>query len=274
MHILVGTSGYSYKDWVGPVYPPATAPKDFLSVYSQKFSFTELNFTYYRQPDARTIERMVHLTGDRFRFAVKAHSSITHGRSGDIRASAQAFKEGISPLIESSKLAAVLIQFPFSFHYTPATRKRLAAVCSQFEGIPAAVEFRNSEWVRDSVNEGLRRRNIAFVNVDEPDLPGLIRPTAIATTHFAYVRFHGRNAQNWHTGDNVTRYDYGYSDDELARWLPRILRMAMNTQVVMIAFNNHSRGQAAQNAQRLQAMLEQAANRHEHSNTYWDARRL
>jgi uncharacterized protein YecE (DUF72 family) len=261
MRIDVGTSGYSYKDWVGPVYPPATAAKDFLKLYAERFLFTELNFSYYRQPDPHTIDRMAHVTGDRFRFAVKAHQSITHDLHSDLRASAQTFKAGISPLVESSKLAAVLLQFPYRFHYTPPARRRLAAVCAEFEGMPVAVEFRNAEWIRESVVEGLRRRRVALVNVDEPDLPNLIRPSATVTSHFAYVRFHGRNARNWHTGDNVSRYDYCYSDEELERWAARIQTMALDTQIVYVAFNNHSRGQAVQNANRLQQILRAAADR-------------
>jgi uncharacterized protein YecE (DUF72 family) len=255
-NILIGTSGYSYKDWVGPVYPPGTADKDFLKVYAGKFTFTELNFSYYRQPDPRTLDRLVHMTDDHFRFAVKAHQSLTHAITGDFRREAAAFKQGIAPVIEASKLAAILAQFPFSYHYNPQNRKHLQAVCDELSGLPLAVEFRNAEWIRDSVCEGLKKRSVALVNVDEPALAGLIKPASIVTSHIAYVRFHGRNEANWWSGDNASRYDYLYSDDELAEWVPRIRDMAAKAVTVIVAFNNHWRGQAVQNARKLRKMIE------------------
>ncbi|MFP4416934.1 MAG: DUF72 domain-containing protein [Chitinispirillaceae bacterium] len=254
--ILIGTSGYSYNDWVGPVYPVGTPVKDYLSVYSTLFPFTELNFTYYRQPNPHTIERMTHVVGDRFCFSVKAHQSLTHTKDADLHKEAAVFKQGISPLIEASQLAVVLFQFPFSFHYTPQSRRHLERVCGAFEGLPVVIEFRNGEWMRESVYAGLKKREVGLVNVDEPDLPGLIRPGSVVTADLGYVRFHGRNSKNWWSGDNVSRYDYLYSEDELAQWIPRIRKMMERCRVVMIAFNNHSKGQAVQNARMLKALID------------------
>jgi uncharacterized protein YecE (DUF72 family) len=252
--ILIGTSGYSYQDWVGPVYPPGTAAKDYLRLYAAEFAFAELNFSYYRQPDPRTIERMLHAVDQRFCFAVKAYKGLTHEVGNNFVAEAARFREGIAPLIEAGRLAAVLLQFPHSFHYSADSRKHLQRLCDEFGGVPAAVEFRDSAWQRDSVYAGLKARGIAYVNVDEPDLPGLPRPSAIVTAHFAYARFHGRNKTNWWTGDNASRYDYSYSDTELAEWLPRLNAMAAAATPVLVAFNNHWRGQAVGNARRLRQM--------------------
>jgi uncharacterized protein YecE (DUF72 family) len=76
--ILIGTSVYSYDDWVGPVYPPGSEKRDFLALYAREFPIVELNFSYYQQPSARTLERMVASTDAGFLFAVKAHRSMTH----------------------------------------------------------------------------------------------------------------------------------------------------------------------------------------------------
>jgi uncharacterized protein YecE (DUF72 family) len=252
-NLIIGTSGFSYSDWVGPVYPPGTPAKDFLRLYAREFPMTELNFSFYRQPDPRTMERMVHATPDAFSFAVKAYRGLTH-EAGDLAAEIKAFRAGIAPLHEAARLCAVLLQFPHSFHYTPPSRKRLDALCGMLEGYPLAAEFRNDEWDRDSVHNGLRKRNVALVNVDEPDLPGLIKPSAVVTAGHAYVRFHGRNAANWWSGDNVTRYDYLYNDRELEEWLPRIRALMEKAQKVLVAFNNHFRGQAVKNARRLREM--------------------
>ncbi|HUJ77228.1 MAG TPA: DUF72 domain-containing protein, partial [bacterium] len=220
--VLIGTSGYSYADWVGPVYPEGTRSQDFLSLYARDFPVVELNFSYYKQPSARTLERMVALTPPSFRFAIKAHRSITHEISESWDADVAAFKEGIQPLVGSGRLASVLAQFPHGFAYTPASRERLAKVCESFQGLSLAVEFRRREWQREQVLDGLRTRGVSLVSVDEPDLPGLLPPTEEATGPFGYIRFHGRNAATWWTGDNASRYDYLYSPQELTEWVDRI----------------------------------------------------
>lgn len=253
---MIGTSGYSYTDWVGPFYPEGTAQKDYLPYYAQEFAFTELNFTYYKQPEAHITKRIADVVNESFRFAVKAHQSLTHERT-DLSASAAEFKKGVAPLYESGKLGVILFQFPHNFHYMPAERIYLQKLIGEFEGYPCAIEFRSADWQKESVCDGLRTHHVASVNVDEPDLPGLMKPTNIVTSTLGYVRFHGRNSDNWWHGDNVSRYDYLYSDDELQQWVPRIATMATICSMVMVAFNNHARGQAVKNAKRLQELLKQ-----------------
>lgn len=256
MTVLIGTSGYSYKDWLGVVYPPDTAAKDYLVAYEKIFSFTELNFSYYRQPDPRTIEQMVHKTQDDFIFSIKAHRSITHEITDSYENDVKLFKEGVRPLIQAGKLGAILIQFPHSFHYTADSRKHLLAVCKSFENLPVAIEFRNDEWQKESVYNGMKDYNIAFVNVDEPDLEKLPKPSAIVTSHFAYIRFHGRNDANWWKGDNASRYDYLYNENELSEWIPKITKIAEKSTRVIIAFNNHWKGQAVTNAKAMKNLLQ------------------
>lgn len=45
MTILIGTSGFSYDDWVGPVYPADPPKTEWLRFYAQEFPTCELNFT-------------------------------------------------------------------------------------------------------------------------------------------------------------------------------------------------------------------------------------
>ena len=103
-------------------------------------------------------------------------------------------------MVDAGRLAAVLLQFPYSFAYTPESRSRLASLCGKLEGLPLAVEFRKSEWLKEQVFEGLRQRGVSLVSVDEPDLPKLLPPVTETTGRFGYVRFHGRNKQAWWTG--------------------------------------------------------------------------
>jgi uncharacterized protein YecE (DUF72 family) len=253
--VLIGTSGYSYEDWVGPFYPEGLNRREYLSFYAAEFPVVELNFSYYTQPEASTLERMIEKTPESFRFAIKAHQSLTHNIGEDLPRAIRRYRQGIQPLIESGRLAAVLLQFPYSFHYTPASRRHLQRLCQSFAELPKAVEFRGNEWLRDSVYRGLSDVRAAFVNVDEPRLPELPGPTEVVSSELAYLRFHGRNAANWWKGDNVSRYDYLYAAEELSEWLPMIERMLARAGMLLVIFNNHSRGQAIQNARELQGLL-------------------
>jgi uncharacterized protein YecE (DUF72 family) len=71
----------------------------------------------------------------------------------------------------------------------------------------------------------------------------------------AYIRFHGRNAANWWTGDNASRYDYLYSRQELGEWVDRVRAIFTKVQMLLIFFNNHWRGQAARNAKDMRDLL-------------------
>jgi uncharacterized protein YecE (DUF72 family) len=255
--VLIGTSGYSYDDWVGPVYPPGTSKQDFLSLYSREFPTVELNFSYYQQPSARMLERMVASTPEGFLFALKAHRSMTHEIGESWEKDIAAFREGVQPLVDSRRLAAVLLQFPYSFSYSQESRTRLAALCEKLAGLPLAVEFRKSDWLKEQVFEGLRQRGVSLVSVDEPDLPRLLRPTGEITGHFGYVRFHGRNAANWWTGNNASRYDYLYNQGELGEWVDRIREILSRVPVLLLFFNNHWRGSAAKNARDMRRLLEE-----------------
>lgn len=256
-NILIGTSGYSYSDWVGPFYPSGTKQADFLEYYAKEFPIAELNFTYYRMPEASITKRMAVVTPDNFLFSVKAHKSLTHEIAPEaLKTEMAAFINGIEPLEAAGKLGTVLLQFPYGFQYTDKNRRYLDSLCVDFGRIPLAVEFRNSKWQRESVYRGLRERGITIVDVDEPSLPGLAAPLDLVTSSMGYVRFHGRNKENWWKGDNVSRYDYLYNDKELLEWAPRILKMMEVAKVVLIVFNNHSKGQAVQNARRIREILD------------------
>ena len=255
--ILVGTSGYSYNDWIGPFYPEGTTRQDFLSLYAREFSVVELNFSYYQQPSPRTLERMVAATPLGFTFAVKAHRSMTHEIGESWEKDIDSFRSGVQPMMDAGRLAAVLLQFPYSFKYTPESRSRLAALCGKLEGLPLAVEFRTSEWLKEQVFDGLRQRGVSLVSVDEPDLPKLLRPTTETTGSLGYVRFHGRNKAAWWTGDNASRYNYLYNRDELEEWVQRIRQIIEGVPLLLLFFNNHWRGNAAQNAREMRLLLEE-----------------
>jgi uncharacterized protein YecE (DUF72 family) len=221
--ILIGTSGYSYEDWRGAFYPLRLAKTKMLEYYTQEFSFTEVNSTFYHIPAVRVMEALVKKTPEDFVFAMKAHGSLTHERDAEFTGHAAKFRTALKPLQEAGKLGAVLFQFPFSFPNIPGNRDYLARLRQLFPDVPAAVEFRHASWVKQATFDLLCSLDFAYTCVDEPRLRGLIGLVAVRTSDLAYVRFHGRNAAKWwRHGEAWERYDYLYSEGELEEWLPRI----------------------------------------------------
>lgn len=256
MVLFIGTSGFSYKDWYGVFYPPELPKDGMLAFYASVFPFVELNFTYYTLPVARNIEGMADKTPADFLFTVKAHKSQTHEQGPNWLDETARFIDGIAPLRDGGKLGAVLFQFPFSFHYTKGNRIYLDKVLNACRDLPKVVEFRNSEWQKDEVYSGLTTRNTGIVLTDSPAIEGLPSfEKAEATSSLGYLRFHGRNSSDWWTGDNVSRYDYLYSPEELQSWEDRILDLIKKVKLLFIAFNNHHKGQAVKNALQLTEML-------------------
>ena len=253
--LYIGTSGYSYTDWV-PSFYPETLPKNrYLEFYASEFNAVELNFTYYSMPSSQSLKRMALNTPSDFRFTVKANKSFTHERKGDIGETALHFIKALEPLIDDSKLGSLLFQFPYSFHYNIESRKYLDSLLNIFCRLPVAVEFRNSEWEKDSVFNTLKNRKVSLVSVDAPKLNRLPKPSSVVTSNIAYIRFHGRNIKNWWRGNNISRYNYLYSDQELDEWIPRVKHFADHAQVLFVFFNNHYKAQAVLNARTFKEKL-------------------
>ncbi len=251
--IKIGTSGFSYPDWVGPVYPPHLPAREHLAFYAAEFPTVEINMTYYRLPDRRTVEGWIRRTPDDFLFSVKAFQGLTHEREQPDFA---AFVAAVHPLVEAQRLACVLAQFPYSFHPDPANRAYLGRLRDGLADLPVVVEFRDAAWVRESTFELLRGLNLGFCSVDEPRLPGLMPPVAVATGPVAYVRFHGRNAARWYDHQEAwQRYDYAYSLDELREWVPRLRQLDRAAPLTLVYFNNHHNGQAVRSARDLGQLL-------------------
>jgi uncharacterized protein YecE (DUF72 family) len=207
-------------------------------------------------PSARTLERIISKAGTDFTFSIKAHRSMTHDFGDDVSAITKRYKEGIRPLVESGKLSAVLLQFPYSFHYTAKNRLYLARLCDGLAGLPLFIEFRNNEWQKQSVYNEMEHKGLNAVITDMPALPKLPSPDPVITGENAYIRFHGRNKDSWWEGNNVRRYDYLYAENELAEWLPKIKILSAQSRLLIIAFNNHYKGKAVRNARQLQGMLD------------------
>lgn len=247
--ILVGTSGFSYKDWKGVFYPEDMPADKYLGYYAGRFKTLELNFSYYRMPESGQSRQMLEKADGRIEFTIKASRQLTHEITGSsLSVFLPLFLKGISPFIEEDRLGAILLQFPQSFHYTIDNRVYLKSLIDAMSHLPVAVEFRQKEWLKDSVFKTLSDMRAAFVCVDEPLLPSLMPPLAINTSDTGYIRFHGRNNKAWYGTDSAARYDFLYSGQELKEWVPRILALADKTKKLFVFFNNHAKAQAVTNA--------------------------
>jgi uncharacterized protein YecE (DUF72 family) len=260
--LLVGTSGYSYTEWVeAGFYPPGTATAQMLGYYKRSFMITELNFTWYQMPKPQSIDRMIKTAGHGFLFAVKLTRTMTHEIDPDNwKSQVGRFRDGIAPLVQARQLAAVLIQLPPSFDRSQANRRYLASLLDALHGLPLALEFRHKAWAVDKVFHDLSTRKISLVAVDEPKLPGLFPPLdAVTNPDFFYIRFHGRNASGWRSGNMQKQFDYDYSDAELKEWIDlRINPMSRQAKTGIVFFNNHVRAQAPRNAQAMIRLLTDA----------------
>ncbi len=257
--VRIGTSGYSFRDWVGTVYPEGTRAADMLKIYARDFDVVEINFTYYRDPTPEIFERMLRKVDSGFEFVVKAPAGVTHERD-DAAAAVRPFMAALSPLREAGQLGGVLAQFPQSFHYDVAALeylKRLADALPLDE-IPVHVEFRHDGWTNEDVYAALRSMGFGFVNVDLPLLRALPRPSSVLTNDVGYVRLHGRNARQWHNPNaGGRRYDYVYTDEELDEWATRIDAMLPQARTVYAFTNNCHKGSSFVNALRLKQSFDQ-----------------
>ena len=262
MELLIGTSGWSYDDWVGNFYPERlrNAKNQWLEFYGSYLSTVEINSTFYRMPEEFIVNSWIKKTAefDKFEFSLKLPQLVTHEAivkdSGEKAAQiARSFeKKCINPLAENELLGAVLIQLSPYFRRTdPKTNadnlpklRRLFEVINTAEYNYAA-EFRHSSWLNTQRNDLepesldlLKEFNVANCQLDGPGFPRTRTDTA---TH-GYVRFHGRNRDIWFkgrkadkmsdeykaeaetsTGDGrMNRYDYLYTVEELQGWLGRL----------------------------------------------------
>lgn len=259
MAILIGTSGFSYDDWRGHFYPPDLAKREMLPFYAQHFPVVEVNSTYYAIPAPATMAQMCRRVPLGFRFVVKAHQEMTHS-GGELKPESFAvFRHALEPMVEGGMLGCVLAQFPWSFKPSTGNEEYLRAFRGHLPDLPLVVEFRNSEWLSDQTLALLNEEGLGFCCVDEPRLHGLMPRVAVATSPIGYVRFHGRNAQKWWKHEHSwERYNYLYSEEELAEWAGRIRRLAGLTDPLYVFFNNHYEGKAGQNARQLAHLLDLA----------------
>jgi uncharacterized protein YecE (DUF72 family) len=252
--ILIGTSGFSFDDWVGEAYPAHIKKHEMLPYYEKTFGFKtlEVNYTYYSMPTKKTMESFSMRTSRDFSFVVKAYKGMTHVRSADPKEQCSRFKDGVSPLGDSLK--ALLFQFPYTFLPDSKNIDYLKMLRQEFEDFESVIEFRNAKWSDDGYLDILKKLSLGYCIVDEPKLKGLLPFRPALTSDIGYFRFHGRN-KAWFNEPLNVRYDYLYSEKELSQFVDPILDIANKAKTTFAFFNNCHLGKAVKNAQMLKAML-------------------
>jgi uncharacterized protein YecE (DUF72 family) len=181
--IYAGTSGWSYATWKPSFYPAKLPSAKFLSYYATRLNTVEVNYTFRTFPKESTLAGWIAATPENFRFAVKAHQSITHSkRLRNANESVDRFAASIAPLQDAGKLGPVLFQLPPNFK-CDATRLEdfLAALPGN---IRAAFEFRHESWFCEQVFNLLRSANAALCIAESDD----IETPDVQTAGFSYFR--------------------------------------------------------------------------------------
>ena len=266
--IFIGTSGWSYPKgegtWKGFFYPSGKINE--LEYYSQFFNTVELNSSFYRPPDPGYVYNWARRVPKGFLFAVKLWQKFTHPKMYQAATGEEAvisrddvdrFNRSLETLVKSGKLGALLAQFPPSFKNDGHGQQILKAVINTFGEYPLAVELRHRSWSDDpGTAELLGDHNVAWVQIDEPKFSSSVAKDVPVTADMAYFRFHGRNAKDWWTGDNETRYRYLYSTEEIAGLTEKLKAAAEKTKMLFAFFNNHWQAYAPRNANDMKQALQ------------------
>ena len=183
---FVGTSGFAYKEWIGPFYPPGTKSAAMLGYYAGRFNSVEVNYTFRRSPTASMVEGWSAATSEGFVFALKANQGITHfARLKDTGERLARFLEAVAPL--GPRLGPVLFQCPPNLKYDPDVLDGFLADLAATGPHRYAMEFRHPSFDSDEVRNKLGSAGVAQCVADTEERPAKF----LWTGDFAYVRLRG-----------------------------------------------------------------------------------
>ena len=242
MPVLIGTSGWQYRDWRSTFYPDKLAQGGWLEHYARHFATVEVNNAFYRLPTAITFERWRARTPADFVIAVKASRYLTHIRRLREPADPVALLlSRMEPL--GVRLGPVLLQLPPSLHAEPA---RLDETLRCFpRGVRVAVELRHRSWFTDEVRALLERHGAALCLADRDSRP--VAPLW-RTADWAYLRLHsGRGADA-----------PGFGDTALRSWAQRLAELWGPEVDGFVYFNNDQRACAVRDAVRFATIARRA----------------
>ncbi len=263
-NLLVGTSSWSSTDWCGTFYPDRTEPGEMIRLYSAKLPTVEIDSTWYRMPDAKTVQAWKSKTPAGFVFSAKVPRVISHDKYLEgCEAEVNEFVSVMSGLGE--KLGPMILQFPYvAKGKDPQEYRTGADFVRRLKGfvglLPGGfqwgIEIRNSLWLQPRLLDVLRGRGISLVFIDyytmDP-LPELARRWDVFTAQFVYIRFLG-NRKEMDTAvrraleSGVRRRGFeSLLVDRTARmnaWIAPVKEILAKGLPVYVYFNNHYAGYA------------------------------
>jgi len=222
MDFVVGTSGYSYKEWKGPFYPEDLSAGEMLRYYGERLNGVEINNTFYRMPKVSVLEDWSSQVPESFRFSIKASRKITHHKR--LKPEAADETEYLVRTVRAlrDKLGVLLFQLP------PNLKKDLERLRGFLDtlpaDIPAAFEFRHDTWHDEEIFEVLRAHGAALCCADTDDDDG--DAPLVSTAGWGYLR--------------LRRPTYERSD--LERWAARIAEQPWERAFVFFKHEDEGAG--------------------------------
>jgi uncharacterized protein YecE (DUF72 family) len=273
----VGISGYYFDDWIGIFNPPklsarslATASEedkqnqDRLRFYERYFSFVEINNTFYAEPSLAHFLGIAERSKESMKFSVKVFKEISHTKTWDVATGRDLIKRhitAVSPLVETGRFYSFLIQLEDHLLRSRKVLDYLLAVASEAVTmhIDVHIEFRHISWHDLNVLTALKNAGIGICNTETPPVAHAFPLKSYATTDKGYIRYSGRNLDNWYPVARATssrekivsrnnRYDYLYTDEELRERAQWQIALSKKATIVVVAYNNHYKAQAVRNA--------------------------
>lgn len=228
-------------------YPAEFKEKSRLCYYASLFSSIEINSSFYKIPQARTIAKWAEDVPVDFKFTFKLWRGITHEKElvfnpDDVTRFMQVISRA------ATHEGCLLVQFP------PSVRSNLMPQLQQLVGCireadsaqswKLALEFRHSSWYQESLTEFAETQNAAIVL---QDIPASTTPLDYAAGDFVYLRFHGPGG----------KYRGSYAEDVLQEYSCYIREWQEDGKTVYVYFNN-TMGDAVKNLTTLNALVQQA----------------
>jgi uncharacterized protein YecE (DUF72 family) len=234
--LYLGTSGFAYDEWKGPFYPPGTKQREMLPFFAKRFSSVEINYTFRRFPQAKTLETWRAQAAPGFVFTLKANQRITHfKRLADADEDVRDFIEVGKTL--GDRFGCVLFQCPPSLTYDRGLIEAFVRYLPPpAPGVPRfAMEFRHDSW--REARDLLRSQGVAWcvAETDERDP----EPDDLSWEPAGYLR--------------LRKTEYG--DDELRAWADRIRPALAEGATIFCYFKHEDEGASPKMAKRLEAML-------------------
>jgi uncharacterized protein YecE (DUF72 family) len=196
MNVMVGTSGFAFKEWKGPFYPSDLKNDAMLGYYASRYPTVEINNTFYRLPKEHVLADWASQVHDQFTFSIKASQRITH--YARLKAGAA---DALGFLLKNTEALGARLG-PILFQLPPNLQKDIDRLRAFLELLPAerrfTIEFRHESWFDDEVFSALRERDVALCVAESEEFQGV----NVATATWGYLRLHRQD----------------YTDEMLAEW--------------------------------------------------------